>query len=125
MSVYATMLGAVTLSSTFVFYIWVKVLLSAITSPRKDLPSYQVLITSVGLVIYSLSLLMIMAIRIVGLFKYINLDSYIYLFYIGMVCSDILFLVSAALGDSFKQVKWLLGIIGMWLTFCLLTNVFN
>jgi hypothetical protein len=118
MDIYTAMLGGVFISSVFVFCIWINVFVKAWHEPTNNLTHTKLMITSIGLIINSLSILMVMVCRIYGLFNTINLEPFINACYAGMVFSDLLFLMSASIGKDLKYVKIFCCVLFVWFTYC-------
>jgi hypothetical protein len=119
MDIYIAMLGGVFISSLFVFCIWLNVFFKTFKEPSGNISHSKLIITSFGLVINSISILMVMVSRIYSLFNPIDLTLAINLCYGGMVLSDALFLLSASIGKHFNYIKVFAITLTAWFVMCL------
>jgi hypothetical protein len=123
MTIYKMMLGSILLTSLFVFTIWLRVFWQAVKEPNTSITHSKLVITSIGLIINSLSILMVIICRVYNVYNPIDLTPFINACYLGMIVSDILFLFSASLGRTLKETTIALTILAVWLGYCGMTFI--
>lgn len=119
MNFYAATLGELLIVEAFVFYIWLKVLLSAVSVKDNTVTGKKLLLTSVGLVVTSIAIFGIMAARSAEYFFQARVMTAVTAFYAALAIGGFLFMVSAAIEHSFKQIKLFFLATGLWTAFYL------
>ena len=114
MSFHAATIGQLLIVEAFVFFIWLRVLVWAIKNEPPNPKYHKLLATSSGLVLTSLAIVALMVIRAIELFKGVTNDNAIVAAYCILAFGNFLFIVSAAIDNSWKQVRLFLLATAIW-----------
>lgn len=106
MNVYTGTLGQLVIVEFFVLLIWLKVLFDVIRVNDNSVIGRRLLLTSLGLVLNAGAIIGIMSFRIYELIQ----DKWPFIwgivaFYMMLACGNILFIVSATLGNNTRYLK--------------------
>jgi hypothetical protein len=104
MSFYAATLVELLIVETFVFFIWLKVLMAAVRQRDNSAIGRKLMITSIGLVITSVSVFGVVAARVSEYYMKTNPILAVTGFYMAMAIGGFLFIISAAIENSYKLV---------------------
>ena len=125
MNIYAGTLGQLVIVEVFVFFIWFRVLIDALSSKDNSLTAKRLLLTSIGLVFNAAAITGIMIMRIYELLT--NNWPFVWgivAFYILLCAGNILFIVSACLGRNTKLLQAFLAVTGIWTAYVVYATYF-
>lgn len=123
MSFHAATIGQLLIVEAFVFFIWLRVLFWAVKNEPPNTQFKKLVATSSGLVITSFAIVALMVIRAVELFNDVHHDNLIIAAYCMLALGNSLFIVSAAIDNSWKQVRLLVLATVAWTSFYIITNL--
>lgn len=123
MTFYAATLGQLIIVELFVFFIWLRVLFWTIRDERESPRYLKLLTTSIGLVVSSLAVFGIITTRAAELIKQTEYMPSIMIFFIMLAIGNFMFLVSASIGNGWRQVQIFLAVSGVWTAFYILSNI--
>lgn len=123
MSFYLATVGELAIIEAFVFFIWYKVMLSAVEGNDGTLSQKKLLMTSVGLVLSSLAVFGIMGLRLYELQYGLTTLWPISVLYVMLATGNFILMISAALGKRTNLLKWFLLFTFVWTAFVLFVSI--
>lgn len=114
MNFYAATLGQLIITEAFVFFIWLRVLIAALKSRDNSVYGRKLLLTSIGLVVTAIAMFGISASRSVEYFFGVRIVVAVTGFYSALVVGSFLFILSAAIENSYKIVLAFFVATGLW-----------
>lgn len=114
MSFYVATLGELLIVEAFVFFIWLKVFFNVASVKPDSLESRKILITSIGLLLTSLAVFGIIVSRVLELvYEHVYIIA-ITSFYVTLSIGNFMFMIAAAIENSFSQIKLFILITILW-----------
>jgi len=115
MTIYIGLVGELILVEIFVFLIWLRVLFDAVVLSEPTVAAKRLLLTSLGLVFNAFSITGIMTIRAFQL----SMGTHVFIlpisiFYTVLAIGNILFIISASLGESPRLIKAFVLLTILW-----------
>lgn len=114
MGFYMATLVELLIVEAFVFFIWLRVLTGAVRERDHSKVGKKLLLTSVGLVITSLAIFGIISVRVAEVYYKIDALFAVNGFYIALAAGSILFIISAAIENSYRIIWLFFGISAAW-----------
>ena len=123
MSFHAATIGQLLIVEAFVLIIWLKVFVYTIKNQPPNPQYAKLLTTSSGLVISSLAIFFLMVIRAYELYYQIEYKKLILACYAVLAFGSFLFIVSASIGNSWKQVKLFVLVSFAWTSIYIFSQI--
>jgi hypothetical protein len=124
MNFYAGVLGEIFIVEFFVFIIWLRVLVDAISAKDKTVAGRKFLLTSIGLLINAFAVGALMIFRAyelqTGQWPYV---PYVSAFFVMLGIAGFLWILAASIAGSTKLLKAFLICSAMWVAYCLFVSI--